>query len=571
MTGAHPSGVRARAAPATAGSAWRIVLLLGGTLALLASPAHGNAQARVRAVRAEMASVLLQSRRYDEAAHEYRVLLASEPRNVAHRLNLARALMWGGRPREAERELMVLISQRGSDPAVESMLLSARQQLQPSAREAAAWLRARPGSLDYRRLYARVLARERRTGAALAQYDTLVMLAPSNVTFLERSRVHAARRDFAAAERDVSASIQLRPMGEAYMARGDLLRTRREYAAARVAYWQGRQASADVDLAGAIAGLERDERPPIGLLPDTYGDQRGWTARSSATSDNLGVSMTTSSLRRGFWVAGADASVGARVRHFAGPVAAARGSASAFGADAAFSREGTHRQMMGRVRVRGGLLAHGGGPTIPELEVGAVGFYRAWGAGFELDVGAAYPDLLTPATYFPSPVTGELLRKQSATVSVAGPVGGVDVAASREASSLSDGNTMVTWQGLARHGVTRHFALLYAASAIAVAQPSLDYWSPGSYVSHAAGPELFVRRARGLSVSLRVLPGVAFTSRPAIDTTGAPDASALQLTAAAALAYRGTAWELGAGVSAGNARAGEYRRVDGSVYLRFAP
>ena len=107
---------------------------------IVANPSVVGAQnARALAIRAEMASVLLQSKRYDEAAREYRVLLAHSPRSYSHRLNLARALMWGNRTREAERELSVLISQHGREPQLEAMLLAARQQLQPSASEASSW------------------------------------------------------------------------------------------------------------------------------------------------------------------------------------------------------------------------------------------------------------------------------------------------------------------------------------------------------------------------------------------------------------------------------------------------
>src|SRR5882762_5990226 len=56
---------------------------------------------RSQAIRAEYAAVLLQSGRYREAAQEYRTLLASDPRQADYRLALARALAWGGDPREA--------------------------------------------------------------------------------------------------------------------------------------------------------------------------------------------------------------------------------------------------------------------------------------------------------------------------------------------------------------------------------------------------------------------------------------------------------------------------------------
>lgn len=536
-------------------------------------PADAGAQnARALAIRAEMASVLLQSKRYDEAAREYRVLLAYSPRSYSHRLNLARALMWGNRPREAERELSVLISQRGREPQLEILLLTARQQLQPSADEAQTWLNERRSSLEYRRILAAALARERRSSEALAHYDTVIQQRPSPGHFLERAYVHAARRDLDAAERDVSASLQLGPTGGAHVLRGDLHRARGNYPAARAAYFDARRLTSDVDLAAAMARLARDERPPVGLLPDVYGDARGWRAATVTTGDNLGVNLTTATVRRGTWLAGFDASVGAKLRRLAspGPPAAPLTDGSAFGADVALSREGTRGRMHGRVRGRVGFLAHPAAEMAPEGGIAAVGWYDAWGMGFDLDVGPAYPELLTVDAFLPSPATGEQLRKQSSTISFAGPLGAVDVGASREHAAISDGNTRTTLQGLARVPLQQTLSLVYAGSALSFARPATGYWSPESYLSHGIGPELRVRRTRGLSASLRVLPGVAFTSEHATDS-GTISNSAFQLTGTGSLAYHGTGWEVGAGASYGQGRAGDYQRFDATLYMSYAP
>lgn len=535
-------------------------------------PAGAAAQnARALAIRAEMASVLLQSKRYDEAAREYRVLLAYDPRSYSHRINLVRALMWGNRPRDAERELSVLITQRGREPQLEAMLLDARQQLRPSAAEAHVWLRERPNSLEYRRMLSRALARERRTTEALAHYDTLILRRPSPGHFLERAYVHAARRDLDAAERDVSAALQLGPSGHAYILRGDLYRARGNYAAARGAYWDARRLTSDVDLAGAMARLARDERPPVGLLPDVHGDARGWRAATATTGDNLGVSMTTATVRRGTWLGGFDASVGAKARRLAGPAASALSDGGAFGADVAVAREGTHGRMSGRVRGRIGFLAHPAAEMAPEGGIAAVGYIDAWGFGFELDVAPAYPELLTVDAFLPSPVNGEQLRTQRSTISFAGPLGAVDVGASREHAALSDGNTRTTLQALARLPLSRSpLSLVYAGSAQTFAQSAARYWSPESYVSHGVGPEIRVRRARGFSASLRVLPGVAFTAEHPSDS-GVGSASAFQITSAGSVAYRGTGWEVGTGASYGRGRAGDYQRFDATLYMSYAP
>jgi hypothetical protein len=548
----------------------RLATLLAGVAALAAFPAAHAQNSRALTIRAEMASVLLQSKRYDEAAREYRVLLAYSPRSYSHRLNLVRALMWGNRPREAERELMVLITQRGREPGLESMLLDTRQQLRPSADEAAAWQRDRPQSLEYRRILARALARERRSSDALAQYDTLIRLRPSPAHFLERAYVHVERRDLDAAERDVTASIQLGASGDAYILRGDLYRARGNHGAARNAYWTARRLSDEVDLAGAMARLARDERPAVGLLPDVYGDAPGWRARTSTIGDNLGATMSTVALRRGAWFEGFDASVGAKVRRFAGPSTTPLSNGGAFGADVALARDGTRGRMYGRVRGRVGFLAHPAGDMIPEGGVAAVGYIDAWGFGFDLDVGPAYAELLTVDAFLPSPVNGEQLRQQSSTLSFAGPLGAVDVGASRQHTALSDGNARTTLQGLARLRLRPHLAAVYAGSALSFQRSSPLYWSPESYAAHGIGPELSVRRTRGLSASLRVLPGIAWSTDHPVHGD-AVSASAFQLTAGGALAWRGTGWEAGAGGSYGQGRAGDYRRFDATLYLSYAP
>src|SRR5689334_9817313 len=71
-------------------------------------------------VRAELATVLLQSGRYDEAAREFRALLARDPNNFEYRLGLAHALAWGDRPRDAERELVQLIAKRPNGSGLDS-------------------------------------------------------------------------------------------------------------------------------------------------------------------------------------------------------------------------------------------------------------------------------------------------------------------------------------------------------------------------------------------------------------------------------------------------------------------
>jgi tetratricopeptide (TPR) repeat protein len=142
-----------------------------------------------RGVRAEMAAVLLQSRRYDEAAREYRLLVARNPSNTSYRLGLARALAWGKRPREAERELRILRKQRPTDREVETLLRSVRESFEPGVQEAMGWLAERPDYMPYRRALARALLRAGDARSAVQHYDRL-LLADSSLA-IRREAVYA--------------------------------------------------------------------------------------------------------------------------------------------------------------------------------------------------------------------------------------------------------------------------------------------------------------------------------------------------------------------------------------------
>src|SRR5690349_22195558 len=130
-------------------------------------------------VRAELATVLLQSGRYEEAAREFRLLLARDPGNFEYRLGLAQALAWGDRPREAERELVQLIAKRPATPGLDSLLRRVREAYDPRAVDAAQWVAAEPFYAPYRLALARALAREHMPHLAIAHYDTLLSGPPS--------------------------------------------------------------------------------------------------------------------------------------------------------------------------------------------------------------------------------------------------------------------------------------------------------------------------------------------------------------------------------------------------------
>src|SRR5438094_717607 len=294
-------------------------------------------------VRAELATVLLQSGRYDEAAREFRQLIKRNPSSFEYRLGLARALAWGNHPAEAERELTQLIAKRPGTPGLDSLLRAVRDAYDPRAVDAAAWVTSDPWYSPYRLALARALAREgmprlailhydtlltrpaigrlpdrgallreladayvaagdrvggadhlraalalapadialrrtlasmlvdaRRYGEARAQYDTLLLQAPSAPLFLERARLRLSLGDRAGATSDLWMSVGMQPSASAYVLLGDLFRENGDYRGARsmyVAARQGASSDARIAVASALAQLDREERPAsIALL-----------------------------------------------------------------------------------------------------------------------------------------------------------------------------------------------------------------------------------------------------------------------------------------------------------------
>ena len=547
-------------------------------LLLMVTATGAEAQRRANravAIRAEMAAVLLQSQRYAEAASEYRVLLASDPTNTTYRMGLARALAWGDRPREAEREVMALVALRRGAPSasLDSMLLSIRSQLKPSSEEAHGWLNEQPRSVQYRLMLARALARERRNDAALVHYDSLVLRHPTADRLLERAQVQLARGELTAAQRDAEQSVRTKPSLGALLLLGDLHLARGNLAGARAEFRQAQRMRYSAEVAAALARLAREERPAIGLLPYVYGDSPGWQSTTSTTGDNLGVQLTTLQARRGSpHPHGMDASVGAEVRWMMDRHQVNGARPAAVGANLGASKGGSQGRWAGRARARLGMHNASGSDLVPEASLAAVAWFDAWGAGLEVNTGPAYPSLMTLASFAPL-VNGTQLTEKSATVSAAGPIGQVDAAVSRQVTALSDENLRTTLQALARVPIGRGIAITYAASALTFLYHSPLYWAPQRYTSHSVGPELSLRQRLGWNAQLRVLPGFANSSLFEEDPEAedGTQSSAFQLTAGAAASYRTTTWEAGATASYGRGRADGYRRYDIGLFASFAP
>lgn len=148
-------------------------ILIAVLLATVPAALDAQRQTDTRRIRAEYASVLLQSKKYDQAIAEYRRLVADEPSRFEYRMGLARALAWSRRHRDAENELARLRALRPGHAEVEQLTRTVRAGLDPASGEARSWVAHDPGHLPYRIQLARAYAREGRSRQAADQFDTI--------------------------------------------------------------------------------------------------------------------------------------------------------------------------------------------------------------------------------------------------------------------------------------------------------------------------------------------------------------------------------------------------------------
>ncbi|MFN2564516.1 MAG: tetratricopeptide repeat protein [Gemmatimonadaceae bacterium] len=253
------------------------------------------------AVRAEYASALIQARRYREAAAEYRRLLQQQPNNFEWRLNYARALAWSGAHRAAEVELRSLAARAPRNATVEELLRSVRESIEPTVREATAWVAERPGYTPYRLALARAYVRERRPRMAFRHFDIVVQRDPSPALLAEAADARAAAGDRAGAvdlyRRAVArapSNVQLR---QSY---ARTLAANRQYAAAIEQYDLLVASTSDVALLtergevqlrrGDTEAAERDLLASIARRPtrDAYlllGDMYRWGGQFKGARD----------------------------------------------------------------------------------------------------------------------------------------------------------------------------------------------------------------------------------------------------------------------------------------------
>ena len=184
---------------------------LGETVQALARYRQLLALERRVDARVELAAVLLDARRYTDAADEYRRLIAQDPARREYRLGLARALTWGDRPREAEPLLRGLRAAAPEDTIVVALLHSARSGYDPSSSEAGNWVVEDPAYAPYRLAYARALENDGHSREAAEQFDLLVAVDATLPLLREAAAAHGTARDSLGAAALLGRALDLAP------------------------------------------------------------------------------------------------------------------------------------------------------------------------------------------------------------------------------------------------------------------------------------------------------------------------------------------------------------------------
>jgi tetratricopeptide (TPR) repeat protein len=536
--------------------------------------------------------------------------LSESPAYAPYRLALARALVQARRPADALHHYDLLLASR-----VTSELLreAANAHVAADDRPAAIVLIERhlarsPRDTGLVRLYAGLLAADRRYDAALAQYDLLFDLHPAPDVPVERARIEIQRRDLAAAEADLRRSVALAPTADAFLLLGDVHRWRSSYGEARAAYEAARSLRPrDREVAAAFAQLARDERPAAVPLA-VPGEEQGTSVQVSAVHDNAGIDYARVGVRRGFGLrAGFTGSVGVEFRELSERTAVDRLASSGFAVEAAVARAVIHGPFYGAIGVSGAVVHHFGEQVMTAGGIGVRGAYEAWLVALDVSTGPAYPTLLTAASLMPprlerrdpdddddedddrrgrggrggrgglriadseTALGVEPLAERRVTLSAGGPLGHADAAITWQRADISDGNRRSALTLSARYPLTAGFSAIYAGNAISYAQRSQLYWDPDAYVASAVGIAYMRRHVPGISVRVRSLVGAARADaspflRVATDERG-PTSTQLQLNLDSELGYRRGSWDVAAGWAYG--RVGTYQRHDATLTVRL--
>lgn len=594
------------------------------------------------AARSELAATLLAGGHYDEATSEYRELLALRPENREYRLSLARALLWGDHPRDADALLGTMALATPRDTAVLSLLHDARGSYDPTDAEATRWLLEEPSYAPYRLALARALAAEGRARQAAAQFDLLlatdsslsllreaagahgsagdslgaarlyaraVALAPNDDSLrLDLARALAWSGNADAAIEQYSVLIARRPTAELLLVRGQLYVWRGDYARGTadlrrsvalvpsydgfallgdVARWQGQFAEARSMYLRALALSPDDSRVKVALadlrrmetlyIASIGGAEAGWTTTGTYAEDNTGFLFLSGGMSGGVAVDSETIiALGVEQRRIAQRSARAREKyIDGFAVDARVRRQiGDHFALS----ADGGIARHA---LVGDIPFGGVALDWERGrvsASLSLGTGPVYGSLmsmaaLAPGVVLPNSASGPIVGR-TATASVSVPIGPGALTITGERLELSDGNARNLVSAAVRVPLASNIAAIYDGSVMGYARQSDFYWDPRRYSSQAVGVEVTGQPARGLTVAVRALPGIAQSEEPIGAASGGSPAllssrQVFQLSTGGELRYHVGRWDASAGADYGRGRDGDYQSLSGSVRVRM--
>ena len=591
--------------------------------------------------RAELAVALLAAQRYIEAADEYRRLVALEPATREHRVGLARALLWGDRPREAEQLLRVLWAGAPGDSSVLALLHEARASYDPQADEARSWLAEESTYAPYRLAYARALVNEGMPREAAEQFDILLGDGATVTLLREAAAAHGAASDSSGAAALLGRAVALEPRndglrldyarglawsgdgqgaieqygvllahqptaelllarGRLYVWHGDNDRgvadLRRSVAMipsydgyallGDVARWEGRFEESRAMYLRALALVPNDPRVTVALtelrrrqtlyVASIGRAEDGWSTDMAYSEDNTGFLFLAAGMSTGIAVDDQTVvGVGFEQRRVAQRAGAARQNhVDGFAADLRAQRRFGSQLTLS---VAAGFARHA---RVHDIGFGGVAL--DWERGrvsgnVSVGTGPVYSSLMSMATLMPSaapnrsvgPVVG---RTASASVSV--PVGSASLTVSGERLELSDGNARHLVSAAVRLPLASNVAAIYDGSVMGFARQSELYWDPHRYTSQAVGIEVTGQPARGLSVAVRALPGLARSEEPVTAPGGNSGAllssrRVFEFSTGGELRYHVGRWDASAAAGYGRGREGNYQSLNGSIRLHM--
>ena len=513
---------------------------------------------------------------YDPVVAEARSWVVEEPAYAPYRLAYARALATEGSAREAAEQFDILVA-GDATPVLLREAAAAHGTAQDSLGAAA--LLGRAVSLesanDTLRLdYARALAWSGDSEGAIEQYGLLIARRPTAALLLARGELSVWRGDNSRGAADLRRSVAMAPSYEGYALLGD------------VAQWEGRFDEARAMYLRALALVPNDPRVTLALaelrrrqtlyVASIGRADEGWAAETAYTEDNTGFLFLAAGMNTGIaldneTIVGvgfeqrrvAQRSTSLRQNHVDGVAADLR----------AQRRFGAHLTLSATA----GLARHA-----RVRDIGFGGVALDWERGrvsgsVAVGTGPVYGSLMSLATLVPSgapnaasgPIVG---RTASASVSV--PVGSASLTVSGERLELSDGNARNLVSAAVRLPLASNVAAIYDGSLMGFSRQSALYWDPHRYTSHAVGIEVTGQPARGLSVAVRALPGLARSEEPLAGPGGSTAAllstrRVFELSTGGELRYHVGRWDASAAAGYGHGREGNYQSLNGSIRLHM--